>query len=122
MALAGQNCLRVFAIAVKGCIDGGFAQWNRSVEARRSRDLVRNVAIRSGDHDLELLAPLTAVLRVVRSDRTTPEDALDVSGRFGVAATIRVGVHTRIALEIDVESTTALDGIALGCTSIGIVF
>ena len=70
---------------------------------------------------MELLAPLTAILCVVRCDWATPEDALYVSGRYGVAATIRVGVYTGIALKIDVEGTTTLNGVALGSTSVGVI-
>ena len=66
--------LRVVAIAVEGCIDGGVTKVDRSRAARRSNDLVRDVAVGSSNDYMEILAPLADVLCVVGGDGTSPED------------------------------------------------
>lgn len=128
----------VVSSAVEGSVDGVISQVDGGAVPGLIIGALGNVAVGSSNHNLELVAPLAAVVGGVLVDGTTPEDTLDDIGASGVGAGIggfldkvrvwslmlvkRVKTYNRgITLEVDVESNTAVDGIALGSASLSVV-
>ena len=63
--------------------------------------------IRTRDHNLKLITPLSRIRRLGRIYRHAPQRALIVRSRGRIRAVVGVGVDGGVALEIDVEGLAA---------------
>lgn len=71
----------------------------------------RPLTVGTGDHDLELVAPLARVGRGAGIDGQTPEHAFDVR-RAGRVGAVGPGVDGRVALKVEVEGGATLCSVA----------
>jgi hypothetical protein len=79
---------RVGAELVRRSIDSSVTQSKGIGVARNRRECCTDVAIRAGNDDLEVLAPLARVDGVSRSDWTTPPSTFDEGGARRVSTSI----------------------------------
>ena len=80
----------------------------------------RGVAVRAGDHDVEVVLVLTVVGGGVGGDGGVVENTLDVGGRWWVGAAIARG-DGWVTLEVDVEAEAAGDSVTVLGTLDGVV-
>ena len=74
------------------------------------------VRIAAGDHNMEVVPPLTTVASGVRAEVGSPKSTLDVCGRCWIGAG-RGWPKTGISLEVDVEAPAAIGAVTEAGTS-----
>jgi hypothetical protein len=111
----------VAGVIVLGVYDRRVVEIVIELETIRWSNSCVDIAIRSSNHDLELVTPLPSVFGVLRSDLGTPAHALDPCDRFRISTRSAIWIFGRISLEIKIGGLASCDRRALLCADRSII-